>query len=94
MKETGTQRFMALEGLRALAAIVVVLFHALYMFYPMAIEGVAPVQHQRFEDNLFGNPLFGFISGGLAVSIFFALSGFVLSIGYFKKGREKSYSRP
>lgn len=83
---------MELEGLRGVAAVVVVIYHAMIMFYPGIAYGqnpsLAPVQNMRFEDNLYGNPINVFLSGGFAVAIFFVLSGFVLSIGYFKAGKE------
>ena len=43
----------------------------------------APVQHFRFEDNIHGTPLEGFISGTFSVAVFFVLSGFVLTVGFF-----------
>jgi len=82
-------RFMELEGLRVIAAIVVVLYHAALIFYPGYFYGVgtpwAPVQNMFLEDNLYQNPLSGLLSGTFAVGIFFVLSGFVLSIGFFQK---------
>ena len=88
-----TNRFMELEGLRVLAAFLVVFYHAALIFYPAYFYGVgsamAPVQNMRLEDNLYQNPLAGLLSGTFAVGIFFVLSGFVLSIGFFKK-REQS----
>lgn len=84
---------MELEGLRVLAAVLVVFYHAALIFYPAYFYGVgsvmAPVQNMRLEDNLYQNPLAGLLSGTFAVGIFFVLSGFVLSIGFFKK-REQS----
>lgn len=87
---------MELEGLRVIAAIIVVFYHAALIFYPGYFYGAngtnpmfAPVQNMRFEDNLYQNPLSALLSGTFAVGIFFVLSGFVLSIGYFKK-RESS----
>ena len=88
-----TNRFMELEGLRVLAAVLVVFYHAALIFYPAYFYGVgsvmAPVQNMRLEDKLYQNPLAGLLSGTFAVGIFFVLSGFVLSIGFFKK-REPS----
>ena len=78
------KRFMELEGLRGVAAVVVVLYHILILFYPNIAYGPRIMQHMRFEDNLYGNPLNVFLSGGFAVGIFFVLSGFVLSIGFFQ----------
>jgi peptidoglycan/LPS O-acetylase OafA/YrhL len=42
----------------------------------------------KYEDNIYGTPLAIFYAGTFAVAIFFVLSGFVLSIGYFKSGDE------
>ncbi len=79
---------MELEGLRVVAAVVVVLFHAALLFYPSFYYGLgsgfAPVQNMRFEDNIYQNPLAGLLSGTFAVGIFFVLSGFVLSVGFFQ----------
>lgn len=76
---------MELEGLRGIAAIAVVLYHCLQAFYPFAIYGGRDPQHLFLEDNFYGTPLAGLASGAFAVAIFFVLSGFVLSIGYFQK---------
>lgn len=67
------------------------------MFYPIFLYGAASglglVQHSRFEDNLYGNPLSVLISGAFAVAIFFVLSGFVLTIGFFNSGKPESIMR-
>lgn len=82
---------MELEGLRGVAAIAVVLYHCLQAFYPFAIYGALyktqPLQHMRFEDNYYGTPLAALTNGVFAVAIFFVLSGFVLSIGFFQTKR-------
>ena len=79
---------MELEGLRGLAALFVVLGHYMYTFFPfMVIAGTDTVVHMRFEDNIHGNPLALIFSGGFAVIIFFILSGFVLTTGYFQTKR-------
>lgn len=81
-------RFLNLEGLRGLAALMVVIYHIIIIFYPNMIYGTADpfsaVQHMKFEDNLYGNVFAGLYSGIFSVAIFFVLSGFVLSIGFFK----------
>ena len=84
-------RFWELEGLRGVAAIVVVAYHYLLAFYGLALlgrdSGIPVVQNMRFEDNFYGNPIAVFLSGTFAVAIFFVLSGFVLSIGFFQTGK-------
>ena len=85
-----SERLVALEGLRGIAAIVVVLFHAVFLYWSYAIVGDTGtgVQNIRFEDNFFANPMAVVFSGTFAVSIFFVLSGFVLTVGFFSTGRE------
>lgn len=80
-------RLMALEGLRGIAAVAVVLSHLVVAFYPIILDGLMEgrAQHTPFEDNLYGNPVTVVSHGLFAVAIFFVLSGFVLSIGYFRE---------
>ena len=81
-------RFLALEGLRGVSAVSVVLFHILITFLPFVVYGSSNVQHFGFEDNIYKTPLLGFFNGSFAVSIFFVLSGFVLSIAFFQTNKE------
>lgn len=46
--------------------------------------GPGSAQHMRFEDNIYGTPLALLFAGAFAVAIFFVLSGFVLTIGFFQ----------
>lgn len=93
MDKVRAHRFMELEGLRGVAAVMVAIYHNLLAFYALAFFGVgsinAPIQHMRFEDNFYGTPLSTLFSGTLAVAVFFILSGFVLSIGFFQTGKSE-----
>lgn len=82
------KRFIALEGVRGLAAITVVLHHFMLAFYPVLIWGPGSLQHTHFEDNIHGTPLALLFAGTFAVAIFFVLSGFVLTIGFFQTKNE------
>jgi peptidoglycan/LPS O-acetylase OafA/YrhL len=84
MTNNALSRVLPLEGLRGLAAINVALYHFLVLVFPAMYYGSTAVQHSRFEDNLHGNPILTLVSGTFAVSIFFVLSGFVLTVGYLQ----------
>jgi peptidoglycan/LPS O-acetylase OafA/YrhL len=84
MEKTSTNRLLALEGLRGVAAIVVVIFHVCMAFLPAMMTADWSAQHYGFEDNVYNSPFVVFISGIFGVAIFFVLSGFVLSIRFFQ----------
>ncbi|HEX7484272.1 MAG TPA: acyltransferase [Candidatus Saccharimonadales bacterium] len=79
---------MALEGVRGLAAIIVVLHHFAFAFFPLLVLGTGTIQHMRLEDNIHGTPFALLFAGTFAVAIFFVLSGFVLTIGFFQTKKE------
>jgi len=66
---------------------MVVGYHFLLAFYVYAFYGPGngTPAHTHIESGAYGFPLMAFLSGTFAVSLFFLLSGFVLSIGFFKK---------
>ena len=88
--EGKTKRIASLEGLRGLAAVSVVLYHFLILFFPAMYYGSSSQQHVWYEDNLHGMPFMGLVSGDFAVATFFVLSGFVLTVGFFRSKEDRS----
>lgn len=81
-----TNKLGNLEGLRGIAAISVVLFHFRLYFFPDTFP-----KYFSFEmENILNHLLSGLIDGGLAVYIFWIMSGYAISIGFFKReGKEQ-----
>ncbi len=72
-----------LDGLRGLAALVVVFHHFACAFLPAAIFGGAIIAHFSLEKVIYKTPLQLLVTGNFAVCIFFVLSGYVLSHKFF-----------
>ncbi len=82
--ETKTAKLVPLEGLRGIAAAIVVLYHLDLGFTE---KGVGKVPHGHgFWDVLMQFGL-GMLNGGAAVAVFFVLSGFILSLPFAKDRR-------
>jgi len=80
------QKILALESLRGLAALIVVFSHIVAAFYPaLALGSSQAVSHSKFESIIQTTPLGALVNGHVAVIVFFILSGFVLSYGYFTR---------
>ncbi|GGD73427.1 acyltransferase family protein [Paenibacillus nasutitermitis] len=75
-------RYEELDSLRGLAALTVMLLH---------VYGIFPVENKLAKLFIEYGPLRLFISGGEAVILFFVLSGFVLSIPFYKN-KQSNYS--
>jgi peptidoglycan/LPS O-acetylase OafA/YrhL len=77
----GATKDLPLEGIRGVAALSVVFWHSLLGFYPAASGEFSIFPN---EASLAGEPWFGLVYGASAVTLFFVLSGYVLTRGYFR----------
>ncbi len=73
-------KIIYLDGLRGLAAFIVVIYHHFYGFYPKFLYP----SEDKVLTQLSGSPLNIFYNGNFAVYIFFILSGYVLTYKFFK----------
>jgi peptidoglycan/LPS O-acetylase OafA/YrhL len=76
-----TGKLVPLEGLRGIAAAIVVMYHLVLGFTQKGV-GVVPHGHGGWDLVIqFG---LGLLNGGAAVAVFFVLSGFILSLPFSK----------
>lgn len=80
-------KFRYLDGLRGLAALIVVIDHLAIAFFQRATDTEVLVRHTPFEEVVLQTPLHLLVSGNFSVCIFFVLSGFVLSSKFFRTGQ-------
>lgn len=86
------QKLKHIEGIRGLAAIIVVLHHYTLAFYPALNFGNASQSHignGSLELLMANTPINLIYNGGFAVCIFFILSGYVLSNAYHQTNNPK-----
>lgn len=79
-------KIVYLDGLRGLAAFIVVVSHFFQVFAPSVFEGNAEIQHFAFESLAARTPLNLLFNGNFSVCLFFVLSGYVLSRRFFQTG--------
>jgi peptidoglycan/LPS O-acetylase OafA/YrhL len=76
----GQVRTRSLDGLRGIAAFLVVLSHIAAGLHPRMYFGQENLAHATLETWFATSPLFVAINGSFAVYIFFVLSGYVISL--------------
>jgi len=79
-------KLLYLEGIRGLAAFMVMIYHYSRGFYPTFATGNPETSHLgEFGLLYYANPVNVITNGNFYVTIFFVLSGYVLSKSYFEK---------
>ncbi len=90
-------RINYLDGLRGIASVGVFLWHNFLAFFPGAVDPSLPLRAAWLERWIYCSPLAVFFAGDFNVYIFFVLSGFVISISFFRNKNadkvKKSYLR-
>lgn len=86
------KKIKSLEGLRGIAAFVVVLYHFLGQYYPSLVNGTPNqiMTYSGVELKIATTPFNVLYNGDYAVYIFFVLSGFVLSYKFYQTGDPKA----
>jgi peptidoglycan/LPS O-acetylase OafA/YrhL len=83
----------ALEGLRGMASLNVVIGHFLFVFFPYLGNDIRPypglAAKYWFEEVLRFPPFTFFYPADAAVSVFFVLSGYVLTQNFYETGRNE-----
>jgi len=81
---TTPNKLVPLEGLRGIAAAIVVLYHLVLGYTP---KGVGTVPHGHGPLDTLTQFILGCLNGGAAVAVFFVLSGLILSLPFAKDRR-------
>jgi peptidoglycan/LPS O-acetylase OafA/YrhL len=90
-----SQKNIALEGLRGLACMNVVFGHFLFCFFPYLAHHVRPypqaVARYAFEEVMMYPPFTFLYLADAAVSVFFVLSGYVLTRRFYETGNIREF---
>lgn len=91
MLKTSSPRLAFLEGLRGIAALIVLIHHLLLAFWPTVYFGTHETAHHQLDIWTYNySALTGFLhSGTFSVALFFVLSGYVLTFRYSSEGNTK-----
>lgn len=86
------EHFYALDSLRGLAAVFVIISHLLVVYFIEAHTGIDDGSASSAALDLFNSPFSFFYRGSFAVVLFFVLSGYVLTKGCIRNaGRDPNY---
>lgn len=88
---SSAQKIRYLDGLRGIAALVVVVHHFILAFYPALFFGSSAQNHlQGGVEDWMSRSVFNVLyNGNFAVCLFFVLSGFVLSYKFFLEKKQE-----
>jgi peptidoglycan/LPS O-acetylase OafA/YrhL len=83
-----TKRNTIVDGIKGIAVLIVIVHHFALTFYPGVMNGVSALSHTKggVELIIYRTPLGILVSGSFAVSLFFLITGYILT----KKVKEHS----
>jgi peptidoglycan/LPS O-acetylase OafA/YrhL len=86
-------RIAYLDGLRGIAATTVLFSHLFLVFWPALHSGTPDAVKTGFEITVYNLPISALYNGSYAVAVFFVLSGYVLSCGYWATKNPRAIKR-
>jgi peptidoglycan/LPS O-acetylase OafA/YrhL len=93
MRAKHTERNMAVDGLKGIAILIVLIHHFALAYYPSMINASSKLLHSKaqIEIFIFKTPLSIFVAGSFAVALFYLITGYVLTKQIIAKYEDKTY---
>ncbi len=82
-------RIKYIDSLKGICCLIVCVGHMVSVFFPAVYFGMTYEMHSSHEKLFFETPLNVLINGPSALMCFLLLSGFVIPLGYYSKGKVK-----